>query len=143
MSATERRQESGERFGRIAHRIPSGRSVTECLGDRSKVMGKGVETLVFGSETVDLSFVEQLVERGQVAAIGDYMQMLAARMDGRTTLKQLLDTVEAEMDADNGCAMDRIKPSWVAPLGTYARPRRLEVAAALNRLRTLDCTQQS
>lgn len=51
---------------------------------------------------------------------------------GARTLPQLLDALEAELDA---AGLDALAPGQA--LGALARPRRHEIAAALNRLRSL------
>jgi hypothetical protein len=48
----------------------------------------------------------------------------------------LLDVLMADMDADLGGALC---PHWRA--GDLARPRRFEIGAALNRLRTLEVAE--
>ena len=51
------------------------------------------------------------------------------------TIGEILDLLEAEFNENGLDALSRFK------LGSYARPRRQEVAAALNRLRTLRVEQ--
>ena len=46
---------------------------------------------------------------------------------------EVLDLIEADLDGEG---MDVVCPHL---RGDYARPRRYEVAAAINRLRTLKC----
>ncbi len=61
--------------------------------------------------------------------------MMKRFMDGKTTVAEILDRLEREFDEGG---LDALSPRR---LGTYARPRRQEVAAALNRLRTLRIEQ--
>ena len=80
--------------------------------------------------------MEQLVSVSQTRAIGDSLILLLKRhMDGERTIPELLDLLESDFLADG---LDALSPRR---LGCYARPRRHEVAAALNRLRTLDVRQ--
>ncbi len=82
----------------------------------------------FGTEEIDVSLLAQLTDPGQARAIGDALLQLSRGLcDGRRSLPELLDAIEG-MDLEALCA-----PGF----GDRARPRRHEVAAALNRLRSL------
>ncbi|CAM9329548.1 unnamed protein product [Choristocarpus tenellus] len=114
-------------FGSQASRKPSSNSYT-CQG---KLVARGREKIQYGEVDIDLSGVEQLVEISQTRAIGDAMNVLArTAMPQRLTVPQLLDFLEAELDAKG---LDALMPG--AYIANYARPRRFEVAAALNRYR--------
>ncbi len=54
--------------------------------------------------------------------------------DGRRDLSQVLDALDALLDAEG---VEALSP-WSAPPGELLRPRRYEVAAAIARLRTLE-----
>jgi predicted ABC-class ATPase len=131
--AAERAREGGETFGRVSARAPVPGSLDPRRGKRpEKVDAKGISTILFGRTTLDLSGLEQLVSVSQTRAIGDSLVLMMKRfMDGKTTVAELLDLLERQFD-ENG--LDALSPR---KLGSYARPRRQEVAAALNRLRTL------
>ncbi|KAI3425930.1 hypothetical protein D9Q98_007902 [Chlorella vulgaris] len=93
-------------------------------------------------EELDLSAVEQLVEVSQTRAIADALVKLRGALAGRggpwtgRPLTQVLDALEAEMDERGVDALaGRAKP------GNLARPRRFELAAAVNRLRTAQLRQ--
>ena len=101
-------------------------------GRRGKVKARGTDAIVLGHEEIDLSFVEQVVDNGQTRFIADALKYLGRHLvDGRLTIPQLL----ARLDA----ALERGGLDLVAPYvrGDYCAARPLEVAAALNRLRTL------
>ena len=55
-------------------------------------------------------------------------------IDGRRTLAQLPDALDAIRDDET---VDALSP-WEHPTGDLVRPRRHEVAAALNRVRSLE-----
>ena len=135
--AAERRPEGGKAFGRVSSRAPVPASLDPRRGRRpEKVDAKGLSTILFGRTPLDLSAVEQLVTISQTRAIGDALVLMMKRfMDGRTTVAEVLDRLETELDEHGLDALSRFR------LGTYARPRRQEVAAALNRLRTLRIEQ--
>lgn len=82
---------------------------------------------------LDLAGVEQIAEHSQVRAIAEALLHLAGGpMDGTTPLDELLRGLEAALDREG---LDALKPGW--RLGNLARPRMLEVGAALSRLRSL------
>eukprot|EP01060_Flectonema_neradi_P004447 TRINITY_DN1287_c0_g1_i1.p1 TRINITY_DN1287_c0_g1~~TRINITY_DN1287_c0_g1_i1.p1 ORF type:complete len:646 (+),score=109.40 TRINITY_DN1287_c0_g1_i1:43-1980(+) len=139
MTESEKLRECGSEFGAITHRIPKPDGITSCLGFKSKVFAKNRVDLVFGNETIDMSCVEQLVENEQLTAIGDYLPYLASVLSKKPnlTLQQVISEIEASIDANPNCGLDVIRPSWQPPSGIYSRPRKLEIAAAINRLRTM------
>ncbi|MFQ6091129.1 MAG: ABC-ATPase domain-containing protein [bacterium] len=133
----ERRDEGGRTFGQPTPRIPIAGSFDPSRGRREvKVDAKGLRTLLFGRHTVDLSAVEQLVDRSQTRAIGDSL-LKASReyMKCNRSLNEILDLLMGEIETRG---LDSLNSR---PVGNYALPRRFEIAAAINRLRTLKVTQ--
>ena len=100
-----------------------------------KVNGRRKDCLSFGERDIDLGGVEQIVEVSQVRAIGDIMLKLGQLCDG-VPLRAALDKVDAAIAAAGLQWCDQWQNS-----GNLARPRRAEVAAALNRYRGLRVTQ--
>ena len=89
-------------------------------------------TVQFGEETLDLSAVEQIVHPAQTRAIAaalDYARR--TYIDGRRSLAQILDLVISDIEKEGLDVLDGRR------IGSFARFRRHELAAALNRLRTL------
>ena len=100
------------------------------LDGKISVRSKGTVSLP-GDETLELSAVEQLVETSQTRFIMDALKSIGRRFaDGRKTLAEVLDSFEEAMDRDG---LDVGNPGFRG--GSYVRPRRFEIAAALNRLR--------
>lgn len=131
---TERKPEGGERFGEVTPRVPRPESLDPRRGRREvKLHVRDVDELVFGTEEVDLSAVEQIVHPSQVRAIAEAM-VYARRhyLDGRRTLREVLDEVMRDLDAQGLDGLTR------SPRGDLARFRKHELAAAINRLRTLE-----
>ena len=63
--------EGGESFGRITSRQPLSQSFDASRGKREvKIDVKGIRTILYGSTTIDLSYLEQLVDPSQTRAIG-------------------------------------------------------------------------
>ena len=105
----------------------------------NKVVVRDIRKIFYGSEetAIDLTALEQKVEVAQINAIADLMQMLSQK---RSTVQvnTLLDDLMAQIDAeglDVAAAPDR-------PCnGAYAKMRKFELAAAINRWRKLQMHQ--
>lgn len=132
----ERAREGGDSFGPFRRRIPEPGSFDASRGKREvKISPKGLQTIVFGTHTIDLGSVEQLVDTSQTRAIGDAVHFATSFMDGSRTLRQVVERIMAEID---GQGLDVLGGR---PAGDYARFRPHELAAAINRLRTLSVKQ--
>jgi len=129
----ERRSEGGDRFGDITPRTPLAKSLDPSKGRREvKISARGVNSILFGSSEIDLSAVEGLVESSQLNAIGQALYYARERyMDGHRTLPEILNAVMADIDREGLDVLDR------RSVGDLVRFRHYELAAALNRLRTL------
>lgn len=135
---TRRKREVGAALRGVGQRRPLAGSFDPSRGRRSiKIDAHGVDTIGFGEEWIDLSGVEQLVEQSQTRAVGFAIHRAAQRfMNGETTLAQVLDELEAEWDAKGLDGLDPYLGKEEHP-GCFSRPRRYEVAAAINRLRSV------
>ncbi|RKY66280.1 MAG: ATPase, partial [Candidatus Latescibacterota bacterium] len=80
--------------------------------------------------------VEQLVDISQTRAIGDAIYYATRYMDGRRTLREIVEAVLRDIEKKG---LDVLSPR---PVGDYAAFRGLELAAAINRLRTLSVSQK-
>lgn len=120
-------------------RVPVSRSLDPSRGRREvKIDAKALDVILYGSETLDLRAVEQLVDWSQTRAIGHAIHLASERfMDGTRSLTEILDALDALLDAQGLDVLDPFHRPEHHP-GNYARPRRFEIAAALNRLRTLE-----
>ncbi|MEG4396882.1 ABC-ATPase domain-containing protein [Microcoleus sp. BROC3] len=128
-----RAAEGGENFGEITQRVPIPASLDPSRGRRDvRVKVRDVDELAFGTEEIDLGAVEQIVDSGQLRAIAAAMVYAKQQyMDGKRTLSEIIDLVMADIEAQG---MD-ILSSF--PEGDFAMFRRFELAAAINRLRSL------
>lgn len=128
---TDRHHEVRVPLRAARERVPVPTSLDPSRGRRDvKIDARGVDQILFGSEPIDLRGLEQLVDPSQTRAIGRALYLARERWMGRDVpLRCVLDALEALLDEEGMDALgDR---------GDLARPRRFEVAAALNRLRTL------
>jgi predicted ABC-class ATPase len=142
-SPSGRRPEASAPFEAVTERIPLARSFDPSRGRREvKIDAKALDLVLFGSDSIDLRCVEQLVERSQTRAVGHAIHLAASRfMDGQSTLRQVIERVEAFFDAEGLDALDPFHRSGHHP-GNFARPRGLEIAAAVNRLRSVRMRQR-
>lgn len=103
-------------------------------GDRIKLKTMGRDGVSLNRETIDLRYVEQLIDSEQTAALG-YCMLYAQKhlLDGRRTLRQVVDALDELMERDTLAALCESR-SGVAFL---ARPRKQEIFACLNRYRGL------
>ncbi|WP_459806716.1 P-loop domain-containing protein [Halopiger thermotolerans] len=94
------------------------------------------DTIEFGETDIELGRVAGITESSQVRSIGDALFYLATEyFDGTTTIGEALDQFDALVESGDLLS--------IAPYdsGEYGVPRRFEVAMALNRLRSLECTR--
>jgi len=133
------RAAEGRPFEGARPRIPLPHGFNPYRDRRIRVDARGLRTIAFGRETIDLSAVEQIVDPSQTKAIGDAIFYALERgyFDGERTLSQVLDALEADL-AERGL---EVLSSHEGHPGDYALPRRQEIAAAINRLRTLAVKQ--
>ncbi len=114
-------------------RRPLPRSFDPRRGRRAvKISSRGRRTIVFGSTRIDLDAVEQLVDPAQTRSLGLAIHAFSESCAQRgATLREGLE--------DLGRRLDNSGLDWLSPIkvGDLARPRLLEVAAAINRMRTL------
>lgn len=132
----ERKQEGGESFGPYRCRAPIPESLDPTRGKRDrKLKSHGVRELEFGTSSIDLSLVEQLVDQSQTRTIGEVLLRIRSLADGKKTIKDLLE----EIYRKRGEEFFRELCSRVP--GDLAYVRGIEVACALNRLRGLKVNQ--
>lgn len=126
-----------EQKGRLyinAHRIIKKDTFNASKNRKMKVTAKGINTVLYGKTAIDLSAVEQLVDAGQTRAIADLLVYMQRYVDNSRSLKDIIDKIYKDMHAD----FEVISP--FAPgqhPGDLVWVRPYELAAALNRMRTL------
>ncbi len=109
----------------------SGKALDPSRGRKEvKIEPRGLDTLIYGRTDINIASVEQLVDVGQVRAIG-----LLIHHYGRNhaaTASSLPEGLAKALKEVEEQGLD-ILPLWKR--GDLALPRRYEVAAAINRMR--------
>jgi predicted ABC-class ATPase len=135
--------------------VPADRSDVSGLAERSRwvvpssidpsqgrydavVDAPSVEVLHFGSRDLDLRGLAQLADRHQTSTIGLVLHYAKMRyMDEGRPIREILDLVDRDLSTEGlECLSRELR-------GDLARPRRYEIAAALNRLPTLRISRVS
>lgn len=130
-----REREGGGHFGRIIQRVPLPQSFDARKGKKEKVDAKGLHTIMYGRHLLDLTFVEQIVDASQTRALAHMIRWLAKHeVDGETSLSMMIDRLYENIDKKG---LDCISPYGGQHPGDLALPRKYELAAAINRLRSL------
>jgi predicted ABC-class ATPase len=102
-------------------------------GRRKTARSRGLRTIELGRERVDLSYLEQLAEAGQTEAVARVMGEFAAAGESRG-VKEVVEKALASV-SENG--LDTLGDFKGHP-GELSLPRAQEVAAAINRIRSLE-----
>lgn len=107
--------------------------------NRPKTKASGTSQFALDRQSVDVTDVEQIVDAGQTLAIAWAVRgVLEQLADARTPLPKLLEDLERRLDQGG---LDALVQFGVQPSPAFlVRPRRLDVAAAINRFRALEIT---
>ncbi|MCP4229015.1 MAG: ATPase, partial [bacterium] len=120
---TERKHEGGNSFGSVTPRIPLKESLDPSRGRKAiKIAAKGLHTISFGTYSIDISDLEQLVDIGQTKAIADAVYYAANFMTNQRTLKEIVGLVLADIQQKGFDVLDRV------PSGEYTVFRPFELA---------------
>ena len=133
----------------INPRSPLADSFVAARGRREEnISARGRELILYGEESLDLRYLSQLVDASQTRAIA-YAIRLASRElmggakvglpDSAPCLLEILKALETILDEEGLEALD-LRRGRNAPErhpGNLARPRRYELAFAINRMRSL------
>ena len=140
--ATHRQVETTTALSASTARVPLAETFDPSRGRREvKIDAKAVDLILFGRDPIHLRYFEQLVDLSQTHAVGNAIHLAAGRfMDGKATLREVVEAVEAFFDREGLDALDPFHRPGHHP-GNFARPRKYEIAAAVNRLRTVRMNQ--
>ena len=97
-----------------------------------------MESISISKETIDLRYVEQLVDSGQLQTLGLVMRYMEENgFDGKHTVKELIDPLCKRMENEGFTALFARRGQSGDLPGNLAMPRREELYACLNRYRRL------
>ncbi len=117
-------------------RYPISGSIKPFKGKKIKLEARGISTILLGRENIDLSQVEQLRDSSQTRAIAYAIKYASeVHMDGKTTMEDVVLRVEQDIQRKG---LDIIAPDGRRNPNNLAKPRIFELAAAINRLRTIE-----
>lgn len=113
-------------------RVPLARSFDARRGQRDKVRARDTRSISLGEQEIDTSLLAQLVDDGQARTLGDWLLLCGRELaDGQTCLRDLCAEIEER-------ALRSSLSSTTRPFaGDRVFVRRFELAAAINRLRSL------
>ncbi|TCP31280.1 putative ABC-class ATPase [Scopulibacillus darangshiensis] len=128
-----RQNEGGGSFGGINSRCIMPGSLDSRKGKKNSVKTRGKHTIQYGSDTINLGQVEQLADESQTRMIAEILYYIEREsvLNNVKDLASLLDLIEAKMDQEGLGSFVVFK----GHPGELARPRRFEIAAAINRKR--------
>ena len=135
---TARRMEVTSCLPSLTGRVPVAESLSPARGRADvKITVRAIDEIGYGVQPINLEAVEQLVDMSQTRAVGYALYVIAQQfIDETTPLQGLLLVLDDLLDREG---MDVLSP-FLRPgqhPGNFSRPRSYEVAAALNRLRTV------
>lgn len=127
---------------RPANRVPLRESFDARRGRREiKFSTRDRDEIVYGTTEIDLRATPQIFDASQTRAIAGAIHLAAERfVDGERDLSQILDALDGFFDEEGLDALDPFHRPGRHP-GALARPRRFEVAGAINRMRSLQVTR--
>ncbi len=98
------------------------------------IKSRGLRAVLFGTEEIDLSSVAQLVEEGQVRALGRALYLIRSAVERDIKSETVSEAVGHVMRLVNSEGLDTLDNR---PNGEFVEFRMQELAAAVNRLRSL------
>ncbi|WP_339228909.1 ABC-ATPase domain-containing protein [Oceanobacillus sp. FSL K6-2867] len=121
-------------FNAVTNRIFQPQSLKLEKASRMKIQAKGLHQIIMGKTPINFDFTEQLIDLSQTRMIAEMIHYMArTNALKHKTLKEVLDGIENQLN-DSGLASFTVFKSEHP--GDLARPRRHEIAAVLNRMRT-------
>ncbi|MEN1968588.1 ABC-ATPase domain-containing protein [Lentibacillus sp. N15] len=136
----ERNGVNDSMFGTIAKRCLKPSSLQTQKGKRAKTQAKGLTKILMGRTEIVFDQTEQLADASQTRMIAEIISYLD-RTNGLEKVRTLADVlveIERKMDDDGLASFTSFSKQHP---GDIARPRKYEIAAVLNRIRTLQVTQ--
>jgi len=137
-SASTRCVEARRPIVEATGRIPDPGSFDPSRGRKAvKLSSRDTDSIGFGTTDIDLRALDQLFDPSQTRAIAGAIHRASHElMAPGVPLEEILDRLDALLDEEGLDGLDPFHRSAHHP-GNLARPRRFEIAAAINRMRSL------
>ena len=119
--------------------VPMTRTVSPASLASGKIKVGDDRRIRYGDSDIDVVGVEQILSRDHAWSVARALAVIHERADGPDEVSVLLDRLEALLDTEG---IDGLAGGRTAD-GGLIRPRRLEVAAAMNRYRRLKVDSRS
>lgn len=99
-----------------------------------KIKAMGKDGIQMNRETIELRYVEQIVDAEQTNVLGYLVKYAEQNLfDGKKTIQQVVDAMEQKMERDGLASI--AESSYLT--ANFAMPRKQEIFACLNRYRGL------
>jgi hypothetical protein len=108
---------------------------SQSLRCTERIRTNGLRVIQYGRIDIELGALEQLCEEGQTRAIADALQLVASSGGPKLSMIQIVKHLD-DLFSKPTRGLDVLRPGSF--VGTYARPRKFEVAAVINRYRKLN-----
>jgi predicted ABC-class ATPase len=133
---SNRLNETKINFNNNFKRKPLAESFNPFRGKKIKVDIKGLHTVIFGNETINLNYLEQLTDLNQTKAIAHIIHYLGKKYyNGEISLEEGIDMLINDIEKEG---FEIISPFKNQHPGFFAMPRKYEIGAAVNRMRSLN-----
>jgi predicted ABC-class ATPase len=110
--------------------IPSRKLIGSVFHANGKVKVASAKTISYGETELDISGLEQLVSKSQTSAIANAIQQLPQLVSSQAPMRDFLDSLDQMINVKG---LDCLAPGQFH--GGMSRPRKYEIAGAINRLR--------
>ncbi|TDT51341.1 ABC-ATPase domain-containing protein [Fonticella tunisiensis] len=130
-----RKSQIDDNFNYITPRYIKKQGLNPLADKKEKVDTKGLHTIIYGTGIINLSFVEQLVDESQTRSIAYMIRYIYNKLlKDSAPLHDVIDMLYRDIDEKG---LDIISPYFGKHPGDLALPRKLELSAAINRMRSL------
>lgn len=119
-------------FGSFKERIPLGESIDSTINNDDQIIfTQGLNKIELGTNNIDLSVIEQLVSYNQLNTLRKAIEYARRYMDGKKTFRQVTSLVMLDLGRSG---LDILNSNFSGELVEF---RKIELAAAINRMRSL------
>ncbi|WJE16681.1 ABC-ATPase domain-containing protein [Halobacillus sp. ACCC02827] len=122
-------------FGTLPKRAFLPSTIQAQKGRKEKMQAKGLKRILMGHTDIELDGIEQLIDSSQTRMIADILLHLEKRgiWKEERSVSEILSMIEKQMNEEGLASFAPFKNQHP---GELARPRMMEIAAVLNRIRT-------